>query len=139
MRELPLNYVGFIEGNDLFEGKVDVAVCDGFAGNLVLKSSEGLARMLMSEVKGALQENVLSKLGAALVAPSLRRLLARRDPSAHNGAPLLGLKGVAVKSHGSADRQGLTQAILEAGREVRRQVPQRIGNSIHEYHLETQS
>lgn len=139
LNELPLNYIGFIEGHDLFEGKVDIAVCDGFAGNLVLKSSEGLARMLMSEVMGALQENALSKLGAALAGPSLRRLLARRDPSAHNGAPLLGLNGVAVKSHGSADRRGITQAILEAEREVRRQVPQRIGNSIHEYHLETQS
>jgi len=137
--ELPLNYAGFIEGHDLFEGKVDVAVCDGFAGNLMLKSAEGLARMFMTELKSALQENRISKLGAALAGPALRRWLARRDPSAHNGAPLLGLKGVAVKSHGGADGQGLTQAILEAGREVRRQVPERIGNSIHTYHLETQS
>jgi glycerol-3-phosphate acyltransferase PlsX len=139
LNELPLNYTGFIEGHDLFEGKVDIAVCDGFAGNLVLKSSEGLARMFVQELKSALQENAVSKLGAALAGPSLRRWLARRDPSAHNGAPLLGLKGVAIKSHGSADGRGLTQAILEAGREVRRQVPERIGNSIHKYHLETQS
>lgn len=139
LNELPLDYAGFIEGNDIFEGKVDIAVCDGFAGNLVLKSSEGLARMLFTELKGALQENALSKIGAVLAGPALRRLLARREPSAHNGAPLLGLKGVAVKSHGNADRQGLTQAILEAGREVRRKVPERIGNSIHKYHLETQS
>jgi len=139
LSELPLNYAGFIEGHDLFEGKVDIAVCDGFAGNLVLKSSEGLARMFLTELKSALQESPVSKLGALLAGPSLRRWLARRDPSAHNGAPLLGLKGVAVKSHGSADGPGLTQAILEAGREVRRRVPERIGNSIHQYHLETQS
>jgi glycerol-3-phosphate acyltransferase PlsX len=139
LNELPLDYVGFIEGNDLFEGKVDVAVCDGFAGNLVLKSSEGLARMLLMELKSALDESVFSRLGAALAAPSLRRLLARRDPSAHNGAPLLGLQGVAVKSHGNADCKGLTQAILEAAREVRRNVPERISNSIHKYHLEMQS
>jgi glycerol-3-phosphate acyltransferase PlsX len=139
LNELPLNYAGFIEGHDLFEGKVDIAVCDGFAGNLVLKSSEGLARMFVQEMKSALLENPVSKLGAMLAGPSLRRWLARRDPSAHNGAPLLGLKGVAVKSHGNADCKGMTQAILEAGREVRRQVPERIGNSIHTYHLETQS
>jgi len=139
LNELPLNYTGFIEGHDLFEGKVDIAICDGFAGNLVLKSSEGLARMFVQELKSALQENPVSKLGAMLAGPSLRRWLARRDPSAHNGAPLLGLNGVAIKSHGSADGRGLTQAILEAGREVRRQVPERIGNSIQKYHLETQS
>ena len=139
LNELPLNYQGFIEGNDLFEGSVDIAVCDGFAGNLVLKSSEGLARMLMSELKSALHETPMSKFGAMLVRPALQRWLARRDPSAHNGAPLLGLDGVAVKSHGGADCRGMTQAILEAGEEVRRQVPERIASSIHKYNLETQT
>ena len=133
---LPLNYVGFIEGHDIFAGEIDIAVCDGFAGNLILKSTEGLARMMLTELKATFNENWVSKLGAMLAGSSLRRLLARRDPSAHNGAPLLGLRGVAVKSHGSADCKGLTQAIIEAGREARRQVPKRIEASIHEYHLE---
>jgi glycerol-3-phosphate acyltransferase PlsX len=139
LSDLPLNYVGFIEGHDIFSGKVDIAVCDGFVGNLILKSTEGLARMLLTEMKAALAENWRSRMGDALAGPSLRRLLARRDPSAHNGAPLLGLNGVAVKSHGGADFQGLTQAILEAGREARRQVPKKIEASIHEYHLEMTS
>ncbi len=139
LQELPMNYAGFIEGHDIFDGTVDVAVCDGFAGNLILKSTEGLARMLLSEFKAALGKNVASRAGAALAAPSVRQMLARLDPAAHNGAPLLGLNGVAVKSHGGSDRKGLTRAILEAGREARRQVPVRIEASIHKYHLEMSS
>jgi glycerol-3-phosphate acyltransferase PlsX len=136
LRELPLNYAGFIEGHDIFDGTVDIAVCDGFAGNLVLKSTEGLARMLVKEFRQALGENLMSRAGALLAGPSLRRMLAHLDPAAHNGAPLLGLNGVAIKSHGSSDCKGLTRAILEAGREARRQVHQRIESSIREYRLE---
>jgi glycerol-3-phosphate acyltransferase PlsX len=137
LQDLPLNYTGFIEGHDIFAGTVDIAVCDGFAGNLVLKSAEGLARMFLSEVRDALDSNLASRMGGWLAAPSLRRMVARFDPAAHNGAPLLGLNGVAVKSHGGTDIAGLTRAILEAGREARRQVPRRIEASIHEYQLET--
>jgi glycerol-3-phosphate acyltransferase PlsX len=137
LRELPLNYAGFIEGHDIFDGTVDVAVCDGFAGNLVLKSTEGLARMMVRAFRGALTENLASRAGAMLAGPSLRRMLAHLDPAAHNGAPLLGLDGVAVKSHGSSDAKGLTRAILEAGRQVRRQVHRTIERSISEYRLET--
>ena len=136
LQDLPLNYRGFIEGNDIFEGTVDVAVCDGFAGNLILKSTEGLARMLVREFRAALSQDLISKAGAALAGPSLKRMLARLDPAAHNGAPLLGLNGVAVKSHGGSDAKGLKRAILEAGREARRQVHKRIEASILEYHLE---
>jgi glycerol-3-phosphate acyltransferase PlsX len=137
LQDLPLNYVGFIEGHDIFGGTVDIAVCDGFSGNLVLKSSEGLARMFLQELRSAFNSNPASRLGGMMAAPSLRRMLARLDPAAHNGAPLLGLNGVAVKSHGGTDVAGLTRAILEAGREARRQVPRRIEASIHEYQLET--
>jgi len=136
LKALPLNYVGFIEGHDIFDGTVDIAVCDGFAGNLVLKSTEGLARMLLREFRGALGNSLSSRAGAVLAGPSLRRMLAHLDPAAHNGAPLLGLNGVAIKSHGSSDRKGLTRAILEAGREARRQVHKRIEASIREYQLE---
>jgi glycerol-3-phosphate acyltransferase PlsX len=139
LRELPINYVGFVEGHDIFDGTVDIAVCDGFAGNLVLKSGEGLARMLQKQLRAALSESVTSRLGAALAAPSLKRMLARLDPATHNGAPLLGLNGVAVKSHGGSEIKGLTRAILEAGREARRQVPKRIEASIYQYDLETSS
>jgi len=136
LKTLPLNYSGFIEGHDIFDGTVDIAVCDGFAGNLVLKSTEGLARMLVREFRQALDENLASRIGAMLAGPSLRRMLAHLDPAAHNGAPLLGLNGVAIKSHGSSDRKGLARAILEAGREARRQVHKRIELSIREYELE---
>jgi glycerol-3-phosphate acyltransferase PlsX len=139
LKQLPLNYHGFIEGHDIFDGTVDIAVCDGFAGNLVLKSTEGLARMLLAEFRAALDSSLASRVGAALARPALKRMLARLDPSAHNGAPLLGLNGVAVKSHGGSERRGLTRAILEAGREARRQVPKRIATSIHEYELESSS
>ncbi len=137
LNELPLNYLGFIEGHDIFNGKVDIAVCDGFVGNLILKSSEGLARMILKDLKTTLDESFASRLGAFLAGPALRRLLVRRDPSSHNGAPLLGLNGVAIKSHGAADCNGMTRAILEAGREARQQVPKRIEASIRKYHLET--
>lgn len=137
IQQLPLNYNGFIEGHDIFAGTVDVAVCDGFSGNLVLKSAEGLARMFLTEVRSALDSNLTSRLGGWLAAPSLRRMVARFDPAAHNGAPLLGLNGVAVKSHGGTSAAGMTRAILEAGREARRQVPHRIEASLHEYQLET--
>jgi glycerol-3-phosphate acyltransferase PlsX len=137
LRDLPLNYVGFIEGHDIFDGTVDVAVCDGFSGNLVLKSTEGLARMMVKAFKGALSENLVSRAGAFLARPALRRMLAHLNPAAHNGAPLLGLDGVAIKSHGSSDGQGLSRAILEAGREARRQVHREIEQSIREYRLET--
>jgi glycerol-3-phosphate acyltransferase PlsX len=137
LKELPLNYHGFVEGHDIFDGTVDIAVCDGFAGNLVLKSAEGLARMLLGEFRAALDSSLVTRAGAALAGPALKRMLARLDPAAHNGAPLLGLNGVAVKSHGGSEREGLTRAILEAGREARRQVPRRIEASIHEYELES--
>jgi glycerol-3-phosphate acyltransferase PlsX len=138
LNELPINTIGFIEGHDIFDGKVDVAVCDGFVGNLILKSAEGLARMMQTELKAAFSSNWVSRLGATLLGPSLSPLLKRTDPAAHNSAPLLGLNGVAVKSHGSADAAALTGSILEAGKEARRQVPKMIEASIHQHHLETE-
>lgn len=139
LRDLPINYTGFVEGHDIFAGSVDVAVCDGFAGNLILKSTEGAARMLLGEIRLALQGSLRSRLGGWLAGSSLRKTLARLDPSAHNGAPLLGLNGVAVKSHGGSDVKGMTRAIVEAGREARKQVPRRIEAAIHEYQLESQT
>jgi glycerol-3-phosphate acyltransferase PlsX len=137
LQDLPLNYQGFIEGHDIFDGTVDIAVCDGFAGNLILKSTEGLARMLLSEFRTTMESSLASKAGALLARSSLKKMLARLDPAAHNGAPLLGLNGVAVKSHGSSDEKGMKRAILEAGREARRQVHRRIEASLKDYRLET--
>jgi glycerol-3-phosphate acyltransferase PlsX len=139
LKALPLNYVGFVEGHDVFSGKVDVAICDGFTGNLVLKSCEGLARMLVDEMRRALSSTLASRLGALLAGPAIRRMLAPLDPSEHNGAPLLGLNRVVVKSHGGADRRAMTRAILEAGREARHGVPGRIEASIRAFQLETEA
>ncbi len=136
LRESDLNYVGFIEGHDIFSGKVEVAVCDGFVGNLVLKSSEGLAGMLFDEFRNALDSGWRARLGGLLARPALRRMLARLDPDKHNGAPLLGLRGVVVKSHGRSERAATTHAILEAGREVEKNVPERIAEAIRTHHAE---
>lgn len=138
LQVLPLNYHGFIEGNDIFAGRVDVAVCDGFTGNLVLKSSEGLARMLLGELKAGLGRSWRSRLGAALAGKALRDTLARFDPAQHNGAPLLGLNGVVVKSHGSADQAATLQAILEAVEEAGKHVPERIQSLITELKTDTE-
>ena len=139
LKTLPLNYVGFIEGNDIFTGAADVAVCDGFVGNLILKSCEGLARLVFAQVRTALDTSWPSRLGALLAKPALRSGLAHLDPSAHNGAPLLGLRSVVIKSHGGADVKGMTQAILEAARGARRQVPNTIKESILAFHLEKEA
>lgn len=136
LKELPINYTGFIEGNDIFAGKADVAVCDGFSGNLILKSGEGLARMFFQHFDLAMRTGLLAKLGAMLAGPSLKRTLARFEPSKHNGAPLLGLRGVVVKSHGNAKRDALGHAIQEAVAEAERQVPQLIESMISDYSIE---
>jgi len=136
LRELPINYTGFIEGHDIFAGKADVAVCDGFSGNLILKSAEGLALMFFRHIDLVMQSGFLAKLGAWLVGKSLKRTLARFEPSTHNGAPLLGLRGVVVKSHGNADREALGRAILEAVVEAERQVPELIESMINDYSIE---
>ncbi len=105
---------GFVEGDDLAKGTVDVVVTDGFTGNIALKSAEGTARMIGGWVKEALTGSIMSKLGAALMMGSLKSLKSRMDPSTANGAPLLGLNGLVLKSHGGADAAGVASAILIA-------------------------
>ena len=136
LKELPINYIGFIEGHDIFAGKADVAVCDGFSGNLILKSGEGLSKMFFRHLDLALRSGVRAKLGGLLAKPALDRVLARFEPSKHNGAPLLGLRNVVVKSHGNANREAMGHAISEAAEEARRQVPQAIESMIQDYSIE---
>lgn len=136
LRDMPINYVGFVEGNELYTGAVDVAVCDGFTGNLIIKSSEGLARMVIDELKQSFSGTVTGRLGARLARGPLKCMLARLDPSAHNGAPLLGLRDVVVKSHGHAETKAYTQAITVAAQAARKNLPGRIDNLIQHYHLE---
>ena len=106
-----MDFRGFVEGDDISMGAVDVVVTDGFTGNIALKAAEGTARMIGGWIKDALTRNTLSKAGAVLLAPSLRNLKARMDPSEANGAPLLGLTGLVVKSHGGADAAGVAAAL----------------------------
>ena len=136
LKELPINYTGFIEGHDIFAGKADVAVCDGFSGNLILKSGEGLAAMFFRHLEQALQSGWRAKIAGVLAGASLQRTLERFEPSKHNGAPLLGLRGVVVKSHGNADREALGHAILEAVVEAEREVPDLIESMINDYSIE---
>lgn len=136
LKELPINYSGFIEGHDIFAGKADVAVCDGFSGNLILKSGEGLATMFFRHIELAMNSGFFAKMGALLLGKSLARTLARFEPSQHNGATLLGLRGVVVKSHGNADREALGHAIREAVVEAERQVPRLIESMINDYSIE---
>ena len=128
LSESTLNYVGFIEGNDLFSGMADVVVTDGFTGNVALKTIEGAVGLVTHFLKRAFTRNWFSKLQAMLARPVLRGLAAEMDARAYNGATLVGLNGIVVKSHGSADSIAFQHAIDNAIVEVRNQLPQQIGN-----------
>lgn len=121
-----LNYVGFVEGNHIFDSRVDVIVCDGFSGNVALKASEGAAKLITGVMREEFTRNAASRLAALLARPVLRRLRARIDPRQYNGASLLGLRGIVVKSHGSADIEAFGNAIDVAIAEAENQVPKRI-------------
>jgi glycerol-3-phosphate acyltransferase PlsX len=111
---LDLDYRGFVEGNDIAKGIVDVVVTDGFTGNIVLKSAEGLARYFANEIKATFKSSPLAMLGALIAMPALKGMRRRLDPGRVNGGPLLGLNGIVVKSHGSADANGFASAIKVA-------------------------
>lgn len=114
LRSSGLNFYGNVEGDDIYKGTTDVVVCDGFVGNVALKTSEGLAQMLATFLREEFSRNLLTKAMALVAMPALRRFKHRVDPRRYNGAALLGLRGVVVKSHGSADAFGFEQAIHRA-------------------------
>lgn len=121
-----LNYIGFVEGTDIFTDRVDVVVSDGFSGNVALKTAEGLGRMISKFLREEFSRGATSKLAAAIAMPVLNRFRDRVDPSRYNGASLVGLRGIVVKSHGGADVVALTHAIRIAVVEVEKAVPKRI-------------
>jgi glycerol-3-phosphate acyltransferase PlsX len=131
-----LNYVGFIEGDDIYAGAVDVVVCDGFVGNVALKTSEGVARMIRHYMEQSFRRTLWTKLVAVLALPVLKSFKAKIDPRQYNGASLLGLQGIVIKSHGGADVVAYTNAIKEAVVEVRKNVPQRIAKNLAEVLVE---
>ena len=130
LRKSGLNFHGNVEGDDIYKGTVDVVVCDGFVGNSVLKASEGVATMIVSFLRQEFSRNPWRKLSALLAMPVLKALRARMDPGRYNGASLLGLKGVVIKSHGSADAYAFGQALRRAEEEVRNDVVRRITESM---------
>src|SRR5882672_9962860 len=114
LRDSGLNYYGNIEGTDIYKGTTDVIVCDGFVGNVALKTSEGLAQMLAMYLRQEFGRNLFTKLSGAMALPVINAFRRRVDPRRYNGASLLGLKGIVVKSHGSADSFGFGFAIQRA-------------------------
>jgi len=123
-----LNYIGFIEGNDLFSGKADVVVTDGFTGNVALKTIEGAVGLVQFFLKRAFTRNWFAKLQAILASSVLKRLASEMDSRNYNGATLVGLNGIVIKSHGSADSLAFQHAIDTAIVEVRNQLPEQIGS-----------
>lgn len=128
LRNSGLNFVGNVEGDDIYRGKSDVVVCDGFVGNVALKTSEGLAQMLASFLREEFSRGVLSKLAALVALPVLKRFKRRVDHRVYNGAVLLGLRGVVVKSHGSADAFAYEQAIYRAAEAAANRLIERISD-----------
>jgi glycerol-3-phosphate acyltransferase PlsX len=121
-----LNYIGFVEGNDIFGGDVDVVVTDGFTGNVALKTMEGAAKMFSSVLRAEYTRNPLRKLAGFVSIPVLNAMRKRLDPREHNGATLAGLNAVVIKSHGSADALSFGNAIRVAVMEARKGVPTQI-------------
>lgn len=125
-----INFVGYVEGNDLYSGSVDIVVTDGFVGNVALKTSEGVAKMITYFIKQAFAKNVFSKIAGLIALPVLKGFRKQIDPRRYNGASLLGLRGIVIKSHGNADRLAFANAIAIAAKEIEKAVPDRISERI---------
>jgi glycerol-3-phosphate acyltransferase PlsX len=130
LRASGLNFIGNVEGDGIYKGRSDVIVCDGFVGNVALKTTEGLAEMLGSFLREEFTRNFLTRLAAMIAWPVLASFKRRVDPRRYNGATLLGLRGIVVKSHGSADRFGFRRAIERALEEAQNDVISRISRRL---------
>jgi len=125
-----LNYIGYVEGDGVYQGKANVVVCDGFNGNIALKSSEGVAKMISFKIKQAFTRNIFTKMVAVIAMPVLKSFRKTIDPRRYNGASLLGLQGIAIKSHGGADVLAFKTAINQAVIEIENRVPERISEQL---------
>lgn len=134
IRTLDLNFIGYVEGHDLFENKVEVVVCDGFVGNIVLKTMESLAKGMVHWLRDEFSKNPKRMLGALLAKNALRSIKRRMDPDTYGGAPLLGLNGSVLKAHGSARERSIMNAIRVATESVRHGVNQTIRQEIARSH-----
>ena len=133
IEQTSLNYAGFVEGDDIYTGKVDVVVADGFVGNVSLKTAEGLASMVNSVLKSNFKKNMWTKIAALIAMPVLNKVRMTLDPRQYNGASFLGLNGIVIKSHGSADVDSFFNAIKIASIEIDKSIPQRISSEIEPY------
>ncbi|MGI9304394.1 MAG: phosphate acyltransferase PlsX [Gammaproteobacteria bacterium] len=127
-----LNYIGHVEGDDIYCGDVDVVVCDGFVGNVALKTSEGVAQMVSHYASQEFRRNLITRLGGLFAMPVLKAFRRRIDPRQYNGASLLGLQGIVIKSHGGADEVAFENAIRIARVEAKLGVPQRIDKRLEQ-------
>ncbi len=134
-----LHYIGFVEGDGIYLDEVDVVVCDGFVGNIALKSSEGVAKLVRHYMTQEFKRNLLTRLAGLIALPVLRAFSRRIDPRRYNGASLLGLQGIVVKSHGGADALAFANAIQVAMLEVEQAVPQLIDAHLAALHAERQA
>ncbi len=125
-----INYIGFVEGDDIYKGTADVVVCDGFVGNVSLKTTEGVAKMISHYVKQSFSKNLWTRFAALISLPIIKNIRLKIDPRRYNGASLLGLRGIVIKSHGSADVLSFTHAIKEAIIEVQKNVPSQISQQL---------
>lgn len=139
LRASDLNFYGNVEGNDIFLGTTDVVVCDGFVGNVALKTAEGVAKMMGGFLREEFSRNIFTKLGALLSLPALKAFKHRLDHRRYNGASFLGLKGIVVKSHGSADAYAFLCAIERAAEEARGGMLQHISEHIEKWHHQRQN
>lgn len=136
LRNSPINYVGYIEGDAIYAGNIDVIVCDGFVGNVALKTTEGLAKMISVFMREEFNKNILTRFAALVALPVLRAFRRRVDPRRYNGASLVGLRGTVIKSHGGADALAFEYAIDEAAKEARNGVPEKINALIGKIAME---
>jgi phosphate acyltransferase len=128
-----MNYIGYVEGDQFYSGDVDLIVCDGFVGNTALKASEGLAKLMLSVLKESFTRNWLAKLIGIFAYPALSHLKKRIDPARYNGASMLGLNGIVVKSHGGAKEIAFENAIEEAVLQVKHNVVDLVRNQIADF------
>lgn len=134
LRDSRLNFFGNVEGDDIFKGTTDVVVCDGFVGNVSLKTSEGLAQMLRAFIKEEFTRTIFTKLMALVASPVLKRFSARVDHRRYNGASLLGLRGIVIKSHGSADSFAFRHALQRAADAASHGLNEKIAQALDESH-----
>ncbi len=125
-----LNYIGYVEGDGIYLGVADVVVCDGFVGNVMLKTTEGVAKMISHYIKQEFKKNPFTMIAGLIAMPVLKAFRRRIDPREYNGASLVGLQGIVIKSHGGADALAFSNAIHEAILEVDKNVPQRISQQL---------